>query len=122
MNGLTTCPSALAPPVCVETTTPVANGTDCGPNQVCNAGICTACSQGALCTSANLCASVATIACGTGTPVCTDQNWLPTGAYCGPAGRPLLHGRSRLQLLHAGPGLPPRRPVRGHGRHPVRHR
>ena len=122
LTGLTTCPSALAPPVCVETSTPVANGSNCGPNQVCNAGICTACSQGALCTSANPCASVATIACGTGTPVCTDQNWLPTGAYCGPPDNLYCTAAHVCNSCTPGLACPPVGPCARHGRHPVRHR
>ena len=82
MSGVTSCASG-PPALCVETTTPVANGTSCGPNQVCNAGTCTACTQGALCAASEPCASTATIACGTGTPVCTPQTWLPPGAACG---------------------------------------
>ena len=82
LTGAIACGSG--DPVCVETTTAVSNGTSCGVNQVCNGGVCTACTQGALCTSANPCTSVATVACGTGTPVCTDQSWLPAGAGCGP--------------------------------------
>ena len=81
MTGTTTCASGT--PVCVETTTPVPSGTSCGANQVCNAGICTACIQDALCASDELCASTATILCATGTPVCTPLAWLPAGATCG---------------------------------------
>ncbi len=62
---------------------PVANGTSCGANQVCNAGVCNACTQGALCASSNPCVSTATIACATGTPVCTDGTFLTPGAVCG---------------------------------------
>ena len=69
-------------PACTEGA-PVANGSTCGPNQVCNAGACIDCTAGALCASANACASTATFVCATGTPVCTDSTFLTPGAVCG---------------------------------------
>jgi hypothetical protein len=80
LTGTVSCPPV--PATCVAGV-PVANGTTCGANQVCNAGLCNACTQGALCASSNPCVSTATIACATGTPVCTDGTFLTPGALCG---------------------------------------
>ena len=105
MNGTTTCGSGT--PVCVETT-PVANGSSCGVNQVCNAGICTACSQGALCdATTEPCAATATIQCATGTPVCTPQAWLPAGAICGTGPNTFCNDLHACNTCNAGASCTP---------------
>ncbi len=70
-------------PVCTDRTFAPA-GTSCGTGLVCSAtGVCGSCSQGATCTSTNPCAATATIACGSGAPVCTDQTFVAAGTSCG---------------------------------------
>ncbi len=80
LQSLVQCGSGA--PVCTGTSTPVANGTGCGLNQVCNAGTCVACTAGVTCTSTNPCHTAAT-SCATGTSVCTDTGNVPDLTPCG---------------------------------------
>jgi hypothetical protein len=75
------CSSGL--PVCTDRTFAAA-GTGCGTNLVCSpTGVCTACTQGATCTSTNPCAATATDECSSGLPVCTDRTFAAAGTSCG---------------------------------------
>ncbi len=69
-------------PVCTDTGN-VVNGTSCGAGMVCNGGVCSACVQGATCTSTNPCDATATTECSSGAPVCTDRTFKPDGTSCG---------------------------------------
>ncbi|WP_242393652.1 hypothetical protein [Anaeromyxobacter oryzisoli] len=80
-TGTWSCDTGTA--VCVDTGTPVANGTSCGTDQVCNAGVCVACTANAACTPANACDAGLT-SCSTGTQVCVDTGTaLANGTTCG---------------------------------------
>lgn len=78
--------SASGGPTCVETTSNAPNGTACGQNQVCNAGVCSTCIAGGSCTSPDPCA-VGVTSCTTGTPRCESAGAnpaRPNGSSCSP--------------------------------------
>lgn len=59
------------------------DGTSCGTNQFCHAGVCgAACNQGTTCTSLDPCHTAA-IECSSGSAVCTDNGNVPDGTSCG---------------------------------------
>lgn len=60
----------------------VANGTDCGAGQVCNAGVCGDCVDGQACTPSEAC-RVGQIDCSSGSPVCQETGNLDNGTGCG---------------------------------------
>ncbi|MCA1827426.1 MAG: hypothetical protein LC689_10890, partial [Myxococcales bacterium] len=80
--GATSCSTGR--PVCTDLGTAKTDGTACGQNQVCFAGSCNACAAGQDCTPASNPCHLGSIACGSGQPVCVDQqtNRAP-GAACG---------------------------------------
>jgi hypothetical protein len=78
--GVTSCATGTS--TCVDGA-PLANGTSCGTNMVCNGGACGACTQDDACISANPCAATATIECSSGVPVCTDRAFVAPGTSCG---------------------------------------
>jgi hypothetical protein len=79
-TGAIACTTGLA--VCSENGEKP-NGTSCGTGMVCQAGQCKPCQEGAACTPANPCHQ-GTLACATGTPVCTDKGTLlAAGTSCG---------------------------------------
>jgi hypothetical protein len=72
-------------PTCTPTSTPLAAGTSCGTNLVCNgAGACGACSAGLACsTNPNPCVA-GTTSCATGAPTCVDTTTnIAAGTSCG---------------------------------------
>lgn len=71
-------------PVCADTLTPKADGTQCGDELVCSSGVCLPCVAGASCTfAANRCHK-GRVACGTGRPVCEDAEVnADDGTTCG---------------------------------------
>lgn len=82
-TGTTSCSTGTS--VCVDSGVSVANGASCGTNQVCSAGLCSACMAGVACTPAapNNC-HAGTTSCSTGTSVCVDAlTNLADGASCG---------------------------------------
>jgi hypothetical protein len=70
-------------PVCLDGGTNLADGASCGANQVCFAGTCGPCTQGASCTFVNACVATATIECASGVPVCTERTAIADGTSCG---------------------------------------
>ena len=83
VQGTTSC--ATGQEVCVDSLTPIANGTTCGLNQVCNGGVCVACTAGVTCdTNPTFCLTGLT-SCATGSSVCVDNAALPdpNGTTCG---------------------------------------
>jgi hypothetical protein len=79
-TGVWSCTTGAA--VCVETGS-VANGTSCGTDQVCNAGVCNACTANVACTPANACDTGLT-SCATGTSTCVDTGTpVANGTSCG---------------------------------------
>ncbi|MCA2979661.1 MAG: hypothetical protein INH37_15420, partial [Myxococcaceae bacterium] len=84
-TGNVSC-SASGGPTCIETTSSAPNGTPCGSNQVCNAGVCSVCVAGASCTSPDPCALGVTT-CSTGSPRCESAGpnpARPNGSSCSP--------------------------------------
>jgi len=78
---VTACTNGVA--TCTDATTPKANGTSCGTNQVCSSGACAACTANVKCTPAAACHQGLT-SCTTGVSVCMDQNANVTdGTPCG---------------------------------------
>ena len=88
MAGVTSCATGTSQ--CVESTTPgtpLDDGTTCGVDQVCNAGVCEACREGDTCTiPATPCVAGVT-SCATGTSQCvestTPATFLVDGSSCG---------------------------------------
>jgi hypothetical protein len=78
--GATSCTTGVS--VCVDTGASVADGQSCGTDAVCGGGACNACEAGAACEPADPCKTGST-ACGTGTPVCTENGNEPNGTACG---------------------------------------
>jgi hypothetical protein len=80
--GTTSC--ATGRPVCADSTTPNANGTTCGTNLVCNAGVCNPCTAGLACTTnPNACVDGVT-SCATGVETCLDTTTpKANGTTCG---------------------------------------
>jgi hypothetical protein len=61
----------------------VADGTPCGPSEVCSGGACVACATGAACSpGSNECLTGDT-SCSTGTPTCTQTGQKVDGTPCG---------------------------------------
>jgi hypothetical protein len=80
-SGTTSC--ATGREVCVDTAIGLQDGSACGTDLVCRSGACNTCVANAACTPANPCHG-GRIACGTGLPVCVDQNTdVAAGAICG---------------------------------------
>lgn len=79
--GTTSCATGTS--VCVNGTA-LANGTVCGTNMVCNAGVCSACTAGLSCTGQPdpLC-HAGTTSCASGTSVCANGAALANGTACG---------------------------------------
>lgn len=71
--------------VCTETGN-VADGSSCGTDQVCSAGVCVGCTAGLACTPANPC-SVGVTSCATGASTCVESTTPATpvadGTTCG---------------------------------------
>ncbi|TMA30778.1 MAG: hypothetical protein E6J88_05180, partial [Deltaproteobacteria bacterium] len=80
--GANSCATGRA--VCTDLGSAKTDGTSCGQNQVCFAGACNSCPSGQDCTPAANPCHLGSIACGTGQPICVDQqvNRGP-GASCG---------------------------------------
>lgn len=80
--GTTSCDATLA---CAETDAGLPDGTSCGTNQVCAAGACIACTEGASCIPAANPCHKGVVNCATGAPLCTDTLAVgDDGAACGP--------------------------------------
>ncbi len=80
-QGTTSCATGVS--VCVDTTMNVANGTTCGTNQVCNNGMCNACTANVACTPNNVCHNGLT-SCSSGTSQCVDNMTnVMNGQMCG---------------------------------------
>jgi len=79
--GVTDCSTGTQ--TCKDTGTPVANGASCGTNEVCNGGVCNACTAGLACTPANAC-DVGVTDCSAGTQTCKDTGTpVANGTVCG---------------------------------------
>jgi hypothetical protein len=80
-TGATTCNTGKA--LCIDMGQ-APNGTVCGTNQICQAGLCGGdCLMSAACTPANRC-HVGAISCSTGTSICADTTTsLANGTACG---------------------------------------
>jgi hypothetical protein len=79
--GITSC--ATGTQQCLDTGVPVGNGSLCGTNLVCDAGACSACTAGLVCTPANPC-HAGTTSCATGTQQCVDTGAnVQDGTSCG---------------------------------------
>jgi hypothetical protein len=78
-TGTTTCNTGV--PVCAESAN-VANGTSCGTNLVCSAGICVSCTAGVSCTPPNPC-HAGTQACSPSITCADTGRNLVNGATCG---------------------------------------
>jgi hypothetical protein len=68
--GVTSCSTGAS--VCAEAGDNVADGTPCGPDEVCRHGSCEACIAGGDCTPANPC-HTGTLSCATGAAACVDS-------------------------------------------------
>ncbi len=86
-----------------------ANGFVCGTNQVCSGGVCTACTAGGACSSADGCRT-GTLSCASGAPVCANLINVANGTSCaagvcrdGVCGAPLDAGVSGPDATLPGP-------------------
>lgn len=79
--GAVTCDSSA--PACAETDAGVPDGTACGKGQVCFAGACASCTEGAACVPRDPC-HAGVLNCASGQPLCTDTLQPgPDGVSCG---------------------------------------
>ena len=67
-EGVLSC--ATGAPLCVSSSKNRPEGASCGGGKVCDEGTCKACEEGKTCTDPAFACKVATLACGSGTPVC----------------------------------------------------
>ncbi|HSN91448.1 MAG TPA: hypothetical protein VLS93_09485 [Anaeromyxobacteraceae bacterium] len=80
-DGITSC--ATGTQTCVDGTAKP-NGTTCGVNQVCSAGVCLPCTAGLACTTDPDPCRTGVTSCDTGTSVCVTTSTLePNGTSCG---------------------------------------
>jgi hypothetical protein len=81
-TGLTSCASGTQ--TCVASTTNEPDGTSCGAGQVCNGGVCSACSAGDPCTTDPDPCHTGVTSCASGTPTCVASTTNePNGTGCG---------------------------------------
>jgi hypothetical protein len=71
-KGVTSCSTGVS--VCIDQSSNAADGTNCGTNMFCKAGVCGACTENAACSTGDPCQTGKTT-CATGSPVC-----VPSGA------------------------------------------
>jgi hypothetical protein len=75
---------ASGAPICGDTGVALANGSGCGPGQVCGGGTCAPCAAGTACTPPGSRCHFGAITCGSGAPVCGDSGvQVADGASCG---------------------------------------
>lgn len=80
LSGTTSCSTGAS--VC-GSATPLANGSPCGTNQVCNSGACVSCTSNAVCSPQNNSCLIGYIDCSSGTSVCTQSGVAANGTDCG---------------------------------------
>ncbi|HXJ19519.1 MAG TPA: hypothetical protein VMT03_04730 [Polyangia bacterium] len=84
--GAMSCSPAIT---CSDTGKNLSNGSTCGTNKVCNAGLCTACTAGGTCTPTNLCRT-GMYSCATGSAVCVEVANVQNGMSCGTMASPAV--------------------------------
>ncbi len=82
LAGTTSCSTGTS--TCVDSTTVLANGTSCGTNLFCSAGVCSPCTAGVACTTNPDPCLTGTTSCSTGTSTCVNTATAePNGTLCG---------------------------------------
>ena len=85
---------ATGHPICVDSGTSVADGTNCGHNLFCRGGACLTCLEGGPCQPTNPC-KTGTYSCATGSAVCTETGNQAVDLPCG-AGQSCTNGTKTL--------------------------